>query len=171
MEMLILVDEKDNEIGYEEKEPCHRWPAKLHRAFSIFVFDSSGRMFIHKRASNKKTWPNFWTNACCSHPRKGEKLEDAVKRRLKEELGFTCPLKEIFSFVYSAKFDNAVGENEFDHVFVGTYDGQISPDKTEIAEWKFVTVSELKKDIEQNPQKYTPWFKTAYERVIKSRKD
>lgn len=167
MEMLILVDKNDKETGYEEKEKCHAHPAKLHRAFSIFIFNRKGQMLIHKRSRLKKTWPGFWTNACCSHPRKGESVHAAAKRRLKEELGFSCSLKEAFSFVYKASYDKKWGESEFDHVFMGKYDGAIKPDKTEIDEWKFVDTEWLKKDVRESPEKYTPWFKSGFRRALK----
>ena len=165
---MILVDSKDKEIGYEEKEPCHIWPAKLHRAFSVFIINSKGEMLVHKRAAGKKTWPGFWTNSCCSHPRKGEATAIAAARRLKEELGIVCQLKHLFTFEYSARFDDKWGENEVDHVFLGSYDGLVKADKNEIAEWKFVPIAELKNDMAKHPEKYTPWFKIALERVLKN---
>ena len=116
-DFLILVDENDNEVGYEEKELCHLLPTKRHRAFSIFIFNSAGKILIHKRSALKKTWPGFWTNACCSHPRKGESLEEATARRLQEELGFQTQLIHLFTFLYHADYDGTYGENEIDHVF------------------------------------------------------
>lgn len=163
---LILVDKNDKEIGYEQKESCHRYPAKLHRAFSIFLFNSKNEMLVHKRHSSKKTWPGFWTNACCSHPRKGEKMENAVQRRLKEELGIQCPLTYLFKFVYEAKFDENWGEHELDYVFIGRYDGEFGPDKKEIEELKFVSLKDLKEDVQKNPKQYTPWFKIALGKVL-----
>ncbi|MEM7813553.1 MAG: isopentenyl-diphosphate Delta-isomerase [Candidatus Aenigmatarchaeota archaeon] len=167
-DMMILVDPCDKEVGYEEKWLCHSWPAKLHRAFSVFIINSNGEMLIHKRAAGKKTWPGFWTNACCSHPRRGENVDEAAKRRLREELGIACPLRRLFTFEYSARFDEKWGENEVDHVFLGRYDGPVNADKKEIEEWKFVPVAELKKDVLEHPEKYTPWFKIAFERVANS---
>lgn len=164
-DQLILVDKNDREVGSEEKEKCHR-PPKLHRAFSIMIY-KDGKMLIHKRASGKKTWPGFWTNACCSHPRKGESIEKAAETRLKEELGFTCPLKFLFKFEYRAMYNEGWGEHEVDHVFEGHYDGPIKPDKNEVEEIKFVDVKELKADIEKHPEKYTPWFKIAFNKIHK----
>lgn len=166
METVILVDKNDKEVGYCEKEKCHIIPAKLHRAFSVFIFNSKGQVLIHKRSSMKKTWPGYWTNACCSHPRKGELVNAAAKRRLNEELGFSCSLKEVFSFVYKADFDKKYGENEFDHVFVGKYNGTIMPDKNEVDEWKFVDAEWLKKDVRKCPEKYTPWLKMSLEHAL-----
>ncbi len=169
MEELILVDSRDNVVGYAEKEECHHIPAKLHRAFSVFIFNSKGEMLVQKRSSKKKTWPEFWANACCSHPRKGEELEDATVRRLREELGFDCVLQYLFTFEYKADYDEKWGENEVDSVFIGTYDGTVKPNKNEIDEYKFVDIEWLRKDVKSNPDKYTPWFKTALERVLKAK--
>ncbi|MFH0832577.1 MAG: isopentenyl-diphosphate Delta-isomerase [Candidatus Aenigmatarchaeota archaeon] len=165
-EMLILVDKNDKEIGFEEKEKCHLNPAKLHRAFSIFIFNRKNEMLVHKRSTKKKTWPGFWTNACCSHPRKGETTDFAAKRRLKEELGFATELKQISKFQYDAKYDEKYGENEFDYVFAGFYDGKVNADKNEIDEWKYVNLDALLKDMRNAPEKYTPWFKIALPRVV-----
>ena len=166
MDQLIIIDENDNEIGYGEKDECHLIPAKLHRAFSIFIFNSKGEMLIHKRSSLKKTWPGYRTNACCSHPRKGESLEDATARRLQEELGFTCPLERLFSFYYKADYDSTYGEHEIDHVFIGTYDGDIKPDRNEVEMHTFITIDALLDDIKRSPHTYTPWFKQALPTVL-----
>lgn len=166
MDELQLVDPDDHDIGFAEKELCHHIPTTLHRAFSIFIFNKQGQILIHKRADGKKTWPRFWSNACCSHPRKGESLEEATTRRLHEELGFTCPLIHAFTFAYKADYDDHYGENEIDHVFIGIHDGAVKPDEEEIADWKFVPISELLHDIKANPEQYTPWFKVALPGVL-----
>ena len=166
MEKIILVDEKDNEIGTEEKIKAHQNGGKLHRAFSIFIFNSQGQMLIHKRAKTKYHSPGLWTNACCSHPKPGESLKEAVHRRLKEEMGFDCELEEVFNFIYKADVGNGLTEWEFDHVFIGRFDGEPEPNPEEVDDWKWMNIDELKKDIEQKPEKYTPWFRTAFERVV-----
>jgi len=166
MDELILVDSEDNEIGCAEKESCHIIPTKLHRAFSIFILNYENEMLIHKRSGLKNTWPGFWTNACCSHPRKGESIEDAAKRRLMEELGFACPVDYIFKFQYKADYDERYGENEIDHVFMGIYGGPIKPDKDEIDEWRFLPIEALIRDVEKQPHLYTPWFINALPEVI-----
>ncbi len=166
MDELIIVDKEDKEIGWGEKDECHLIPAKLHRAFSIFIFNSKGEMLIHKRSGSKKTWPGYWTNACCSHPRKGESLEEATTRRLREELGFTCPLKFLFSFYYKADYDSTYGEHEIDHVFMGTYGGDVTPDRNEVEEFAFVPADALLEDVQSAPQKYTPWFRQALPTVL-----
>jgi isopentenyl-diphosphate Delta-isomerase len=166
MDMLILVDEANRETGSEEKEKCHLIPTRLHRAFSIFIVNSRKEMLVHRRSGSKKTWPGYWTNACCSHPRKGESLEVATQRRLGEELGFSCPVEHLFSFHYEACYDGAYGENEIDHVSLGIYDGPVTPDMDEIAEWKFVAPESLAAHVAAEPDKYTPWFKAALPRVL-----
>jgi isopentenyl-diphosphate delta-isomerase len=164
---IILVDDRDNDIGSEEKELCHRLPVKLHRAFSIFIFNGERQMIIQKRSTAKKTWPGFWSNACCSHPRKGEDLSEATLRRLQEELGFTCPLQHIFTFRYNADYSTEFGESEIDHVFIGQFDGEVKPNGDEIDDWQFISFDVLSRDVAGNPEKYTPWFKEALPEVIK----
>lgn len=165
-ELLILVDENDNEIGYEEKVRAHLGEGKLHRAFSIFIFNDKNELLLQKRNKEKMLWGEFWTNTCCSHPRKGESLEEATHRRLMEEMGFDCELKEIFRFPYQAKFKDVGSEKEIDHVFVGRYNGPVKPDPKEVADWKWISIKELKKDIEKNPDNYTPWFKISLNKVL-----
>jgi isopentenyl-diphosphate delta-isomerase len=167
MDEVILVDHWDNDIGIEEKEACHRLPVKLHRAFSVFIVNRERQMLIQKRAAIKKTWPGFWSNACCSHPRKGETLSQAVPRRLLEELGFTCPLSHIFTFRYKADYSEEFGENEIDHVLIGEFNGVVTPNKDEIDEWQFISLDQLRRDIADNPGKYTPWFMKALPEVMK----
>ncbi|MDI6806498.1 MAG: isopentenyl-diphosphate Delta-isomerase [Candidatus Aenigmarchaeota archaeon] len=169
-EELILVDEKDNEIGFEEKMKCHLGNGILHRAFTIFIFNKNNQMLIQRRSKKKFLWGLCWANACCSHPRKGESLEQATHRRLKEELGFNCKLQYLFSFIYHANFANRGSEYELDHVFVGRYDGEVTPNPEEIAEWKWIDIEKLKKDIRKNPDQYTPWFKLSINKVLKSLK-
>jgi len=165
-EMIILVDKNDREIGSEEKIKAHENGGSLHRAFSIFVFDKEGRMLIQRRAMKKYHCAGLWTNACCSHPNKGEVLEKAVHRKLKQEFGFDTDLKETFSFIYKADFDNGLTEHELDHVFVGNFDGKPKPNPDEIDGYKWINSLELQKDVEKNPDKYTPWFKIALDKVI-----
>lgn len=155
---IILVDEKDRETGTEEKMKAHR-EGKLHRAFSIFLFNSQGEMLLQRRAKSKYHCGSLWSNTCCSHPRKGEMLESAAHRRLMEEMGIDCEIKEVFSFIYSAKFENGLIENELDHVFIGRFDGEPKPNPEEVDECKWVSIIELMNDVNENPKSYTPWFK------------
>lgn len=165
-ERVILVDENDNEIGTDEKINAHKH-AKLHRSFSIFVFNSKHELMIQKRASTKYHSPNLWSNTCCSHPRPRESLEQATLRKLKQEMGFTCKLKEKFTFIYNVPFDNGLTEHEFDHVFFGTFDGAPKPNPMEAERWKWVSLDDLQKDISKYPEKYTFWFKVSFPRVLK----
>ncbi|MFH1445673.1 MAG: isopentenyl-diphosphate Delta-isomerase [Nanoarchaeota archaeon] len=169
-ENVILIDENDQEIGTEKKMQVHR-EGKLHRAFSIFVFNSKGEMLIHQRAKSKYHCGGLWTNACCSHPRPGEVLDEAIHRRLKEEMGFDTDLKRIFSFTYKIKFDNGLFEHEHDHVFIGSFDGEPSANPKEVDDWKWVSAEELERDVQENPDKYTYWFKEALKRVISYMKE
>ncbi len=166
-DVIILVDSHDNVIGYETKEKCHRMKPLLHRAFSVFIFNGRGEMLLTRRAKSKKTWPLFWSNACCSHPKKDETVENAAHRRIMEELGIDCPLRFLFRFQYEAQYDNEWGESEVDSVFVGSHDGTLRCDKNEIADWKFMPASSLREDVKKNPDAYTPWFKFCFERVLK----
>ncbi len=164
-EMLILVDENDRQIGTEEKIKAHE-EGKLHRAFSIFIFNSKGEMLLQKRAKTKYHSGGLWTNTCCSHPRDGERIEEAVHRRLKEEMGFDCELEEKFHFIYKVKLDHGLTEHEFDHVFVGKYDGEVKPNPEEADDFKWINMETLKKDLEEHPENYTEWFKIAIQKFL-----
>jgi len=168
-ETLILVDSEDRPIGSAAKVDCHRLPLLLHRAFSVFLFDQSGRMLITNRSAKKDTWPGSWSNACCSHPREGESTEGAARRRLREELGISAQLRFLFSFEYRADYDGTWGEHELDHVFVGQHNGPLSPDRDEVEDIEFVEVKDLERDVRDRPELYTPWFKISLGRVLDSR--
>ena len=165
MEQVILVDEHDNEIGVEEKTAAHV-NGKLHRAFSIFVFDSHGKLLLQKRAAHKYHSGDLWSNACCGHPRPGEGTEQAAHRRLKEEMGFDCELKNIHSFSYRTEFDNGLIEHEYDHVFVGRTDLQPQHDPSEVGDWKWVEPGWLTSDVKQHPERYTVWFRRCLDEVM-----
>jgi isopentenyl-diphosphate delta-isomerase len=166
-EEIILVDENDNLVGFETKLKAHEDGGKLHRAFSIFVFDARGRLLLQRRAKKKYHFGGLWSNTCCGHPKKGEELQDAAQARLQQEFGFDTRLKELFSFLYRASDDGSgLTEHEFDHVFYGEFDGDPRPNLDEIEDWKWVDVAELMSDLENNPHCYTPWFKIAIQDVI-----
>ncbi len=165
-ELVILVDENDKEIGTGEKMKTHK-EGKLHRAFSIFIFNSKGEMLLQKRAKSKYHSGGLWSNACCSHPRPGEELEQAAHRRLKEEMGFDCDLQKAFHFVYKTNLDNDLTEHEFDHVFIGEYDEEVEINPNEAEDFKWVIIASLKEDVEKNPENYTVWFKIALREVLK----
>lgn len=163
IEEVVLVDKKGKFKGLVEKNEAHKHPVGLHKAISVLIFDKDN-ILIQKRAKNKKTWPMYWANSCCSHPRKGESYQRAAERRLFEEMGIRTKLKRAFKIIYESKFDGDWGENEYDWVFVGEYSGRVNSDPNEIAEYKWVNLEKLKKDVNDNPQIYTPWFKMILDR-------
>jgi isopentenyl-diphosphate Delta-isomerase len=162
---VVLVDTEDREIGTMEKLQAHQ-EGVLHRAFSIFIFNSRGEMLIHQRAEGKYHSAGLWTNACCSHPASGEDLAVALKRRLKEEMHMQADMFELFSFVYKAELENGLTEHEFDHVVYGISDSIPFPNPEEVQAWKYVSIAELHADVEKNPMHYTEWFKLCYQRVL-----
>lgn len=161
-EQVILVDEDDQEIGLMGKMQAHV-EGVLHRAFSVFIFNSQGEMLLQKRSLLKYHCAGLWTNACCSHPRKGEDTIAAAHRRLQEEMGVTCLLSPLFSFTYKAQFNNGLIENEYDHVFVGVTDDKPILNALEVAAFNYVTKEQLLIDIKETPSAYTPWFKICCE--------
>ena len=164
-EKVILIDENDKEIGEEEKIKAHQ-EGKLHRAFSIFIFNSQGKMLLQKRAQDKYHSGGLWSNACDGHPRPGEDIEKAAHRRLKEEMGFDCKLKKIFKFKYKAELENGLVEHEIDHVFWGTYNENPKPNPKEIETFKWVDLKSLLKDVSSHSEKYAFWFKAALPKVV-----
>jgi len=162
-EKVILVDQEDNIIGTMPKMEAHE-KALLHRAFSVFILNKKGKLMLQQRALNKYHSPALWTNTCCSHQRIGENNLEAGRRRLKEEMGFTTPLEELFSFTYKAPFDNGLTEYELDHVMLGYYNGLPKINSEEVASWKWMSLAKIKIDIEKNPEYYTAWFKIIYKR-------
>jgi len=165
MEEVILVNENDVQVGTMEKMEAHM-KAVLHRAFSVFVFNNKGEMLLQQRAISKYHSGGLWTNACCSHPRPGEETADAAQRRLQEELGFTTELQKAFTFSYHAPFDNGLAENEFDHVFIGKFDGEITPLPSEVQDFCYKKMEDISSSLESHPQKYTAWFHLAYPKVV-----
>ena len=165
---IILVDQKDNQMGIGEKMKVH-YQGKLHRAFSIFLFNSKGKMLIQQRARTKYHSPGLWSNTCCSHPKPGETLSQATKRRLREEMGIECGLQEVFSFIYRAQLGDLI-EHEFDHVFTGSFDREPKLNKEEARAYKWISPMELKKDIKECPEKYTYWFRIILNRIFNQEK-
>ena len=161
---VILVNEKDEITGSMEKTEAHE-KGLLHRAFSIFVFNNKGEMLIQQRAIDKYHSGGLWTNACCSHPQPGEETGIAAKKRLKEEMGFEIPVTKLFDFVYKIKFDNGLTEYEFDHVFVGEYDGVVNYDKDEVMAACYKPMQEINHSMKNNPGEYTAWFQLAFPRM------
>ena len=164
MTEVILVNQHDEQTGTMEKMEAHR-KGILHRAFSIFIFNNKGEMLLQQRASDKYHNGDLWTNACCSHPNPGEEISTAAIRRLDEEMGFTTSLEKVFDFTYHATFDNGLTEHEFDHVFVGTYDGEIKINKGEVKDFCYRAMDEIKSSMQSHPQKFTAWFKIAFPKI------
>ena len=162
-EQVVLVDEKDNPIGLMEKMEAHE-KALLHRAFSVFIFNKKGELMLQQRAASKYHSPLLWTNTCCSHQRDGETNLEAGKRRLQEEMGFVTEIKEVFSFIYKAPFDNGLTEHELDHVMVGSFEDAPNINKEEVESYKWMTLEDVKSDIENNPEIYTAWFKIIFDK-------
>lgn len=162
-EMVILVNENDKKIGLMAKQEAHV-KALLHRAFSVFIFNDKNELMLQQRAFDKYHSPGLWTNTCCSHQRDGESNIDAGKRRLKEEMGFESELKETISFIYKAPFDNGLTEHEYDHILIGFYNETPNLNPDEAANWKWMSVEDIKKDISKNPGNYTAWFKIIFEK-------
>jgi isopentenyl-diphosphate delta-isomerase len=162
-EQLILVDENDFELGTEEKLKTHL-EGKLHRAFSIFVFDDCGRLLLQKRARTKYHSGGLWSNTCCGHPRPGEPTLDAAHRRLGEEMNFKCELRRFFTFQYHAELENDLVENEYDHVFIGKFNGAPLPEKDEVEDWQWIDLNDLKDNLRGRPAEYSYWLRVALEK-------
>ena len=163
---VILVDEQDSPLGTMEKIEVHE-KALLHRAFSVFIFNDKKEMLLQKRAVRKYHSASLWTNACCSHPKPGEDTIAAAQKRLQEEMGFTIGLQKAFEFIYKAPFENGLTEHEFDHVLIGSYSGEISPNPDEVSDYCFMRLPEIDQSIQSHPAKYTEWFKIAFPKVVK----
>ncbi|MFO7672898.1 MAG: isopentenyl-diphosphate Delta-isomerase [Lutibacter sp.] len=162
-EQVILVNEKDEKIGLMPKMEAHE-KAVLHRAFSVFVFNDKNELLLQQRAAHKYHSPLLWTNTCCSHQRDGEENIEAGKRRLEEEMGFVCELKEVTWFIYKAPFDNGLTEHELDHILIGYYNENPILNKEEVESFKWMTIEEVKHDMQIHPEIYTEWFKIIFDK-------
>lgn len=162
-EQVVLVNEKDEKIGLMPKQEAHV-KGVLHRAFSVFIFNSKNELMLQQRAFEKYHTPGLWANTCCSHQRDGESSIEAGKRRLMEEMGFTTDLKETTTFIYKAPFDNGLTEHELDHILVGSYEADPKINPEEVASWKWMDLEEVRDDIKNNPDIYTPWFKIIFDK-------
>ena len=161
---VILVDETDKELGVCDKLTAHQ-QGRLHRAFSIFVFDSRGQWLIQQRAGDKYHSGGLWSNTCCSHPPPSRDIRKAARASLRREMGIECDIHEVFVFIYEARFDNGLTEHELDHVFIGTFDGEPRPDAREVADWMWVDTGALSRSLERKPDMYTYWFGTIFKKV------
>lgn len=161
VERVVLVDELDNPIGLMEKIEAHE-KALLHRAFSVFILNDKNEVMLQQRAAEKYHSPLLWANTCCSHQREGESNIEAGQRRLQEEMGFVVPLKELFHFIYKAPFDNGLTEHELDHVMIGYYNENPVINLEEVADWKWMSLEDIQKDMKENSELYTAWFKIIF---------
>jgi isopentenyl-diphosphate delta-isomerase len=156
---LILVDAADQNVGYLSKALCHEGRGVLHRAFSLLIFNDYGELLIQQRAASKRLWPLYWSNSVCSHPRGAETLEAATQRRLREELGISCPLQFLFKFQYQAQFDATGAEHELCSVFIGRCGDRIKVNSDEIHDWRWISTGALQREIAaEGASRFTPWF-------------
>jgi isopentenyl-diphosphate delta-isomerase len=161
-DLLVLVDERDRVLGFREKDACHDGGGVLHRAFSVLIFDDRGRILLQRRSRRKRLWPLRWSNSCCSHPRKGETVATAARRRLREELGMVARLKIAGRVRYRFRYGRRGAENELTAVLLGRSRGAVAPDPDEVADWKWVDATELERDLARHPRRYTPWFRLEW---------
>ena len=165
MELVVLVNEADQQIGLMEKLEAHQ-KGLLHRAFSVFLFNKKGEMLLQKRANTKYHAPNLWTNAVCSHPRNGESYKNGAMRRLNEELGISTEIEEKFHFIYKADVGQNLWEHELDYVFVGIYEGIFNLNPNEVSETRYISLVDLQKEILSNPDNFTEWFKIILNKYL-----
>jgi len=165
-EALILVDAADREVGHLSKERCHEGRGVLHRAFSLLIFNDVGELLLQQRSVHKRLWPLYWSNSCCSHPRRAESVETATRRRLHEELGVSCPLQFLFKFEYQAQFDAAGAEHELCSVFVGRSSERLRVNRHEILNWRWIGQEALQAELAGNgASRFTPWFRLEWDRI------
>ena len=164
-EALILVDPSDQVVGYLDKSAAHDGAGVLHRAFSLFIFNQQGQLLLQQRAPGKRLWPEFWSNSCCSHPRRGESMDEAVHRRLEQELGMTADLSFAYKFEYSAPFHDLGTEHELCWVYIGQTSVEPVINTTEIMDWRWIEPADLTSAIGREPDRYTPWLKLEWERL------
>lgn len=165
---VVLVDEKDNQVGVEGKTKAHKNGGTLHRAISVFLFNDKGEALIQKRSIRKYHAQGLWANTCCSHPRPGEPASSAAKRRLVEEMGIVCDIDEVFTFTYHAYVGNGMTENEFDHVFFGKYNGEPSTNPKEVDAWRWVSLEDLREEIGEDKERFAPWLVLMLDKVIET---
>lgn len=162
-EELILVDELDNEQGHSSKAACHDGAGILHRAFSAFLFNPAGELLLQQRADTKRLWPGYWSNSCCSHPRRGESMAEATGRRLAEELNVESELSFVYKFRYHASYGEYGSEHELCYVFLGRIDGEVRANAQEISATRFANADTLHAELSENPERFTPWFKLEWD--------
>ncbi len=164
-EPLIVVDEQDKILDYKSKAECHKGNGILHRAFSIFIFNHKKQLLLQKRSEQKLLWPLFWSNSCCSHPRKGESYDQATVRRLHEELNIKAPLRFLYKFIYQARYEQIGSEYELCSVYLGRSDQPPDVNPNEIADWKYIDLPQLDEHMALYPDSYSPWFKMEWHSI------
>ncbi len=162
-EQLILVDKDDRERGHLSKAACHDGTGVLHRAFSAFLFNAAGELLLQQRADSKRLWPGYWSNSCCSHPRRGESMNTATVRRLDEELNLAAELRFVYKFRYQASYADLGSEHELCHVFLGRIGNDVQPNAEEISAIRFVSAESLDSELSESPERFTPWFKLEWD--------
>ncbi len=170
-EDLILVDRNDVSVGHLSKARCHDGPGVLHRAFSLFLFNEAGELLLQKRSAQKRLWPGFWSNSCCSHPRRGETMDVATRRRLSDELNFVTELEYVYQFCYTASYGDAGSENELCHVYLGKATSDVRPNQSEIESVRFLSPAALNGEMLESPERFTPWFKQEWEALLANHRD
>ena len=164
-ESLIIVNENNQVLDYQSKLDCHQGEGVLHRAFSIFIFDRAGHLLLQKRSAGKALWPLYWSNSCCSHPRKGESVLQAATRRLKEELDIVAELNSLFTFQYHARFKDIGSEREICEVYFGQISGEVTGNDREIEELKWMDIPAFEDGLALNPDQFTPWLLLEWTRI------
>ena len=164
-EQLILVNGDDQPIGFLDKAGCHDGEGILHRAFSLFIFDAQGRLLLQQRAAGKRLWPGYWSNSCCSHPRRHETMDEAVERRLEEELGMRSDLQFLYKFSYQATFHDLGAEHELCWVYIGSATEDPVVNRTEISAWRWIAADDLDAELAASPKSFTPWFKLEWSQL------
>jgi isopentenyl-diphosphate delta-isomerase len=170
-EELILVDQDDQEIGFLSKADCHNGAGQMHRAFSVFLFNANGELLLQQRSDAKRLWPGYWSNTCCSHPRRGESMPVATRRRLHDELNIETSLEFIYKFSYQAEFGDAGSENELCHVYLGMTGDNVAPNDHEISAVRYVSADALAREFEAAPTHFTPWFKMEWMKLVEEYRD
>ena len=171
-EELILVDADDRQTGFLSKGLCHDGDGVLHRAFSVFLFDEAGQLLLQQRSRSKRLWPGYWSNTCCSHPRRGESMATATARRLRDEINVDASLEFVYKFTYQARFEDIGSENELCHVYLGRVDtAAVRPNDNEIAAIRYVSAAELADELTSSAERYTPWFKLEWQTLLEDYRD
>ncbi len=164
-ESLILVDSQDREIGHRSKAACHDGQGMLHRAFSLFVFNPQGQVLLQQRSAGKRLWPGYWANSCCSHPRRGESMDEATQRRLHQELGMYASLEYLYKFEYHATYGDLGSEHELCWVYVGTSTEPVHANPNEVDDWRFVEPEALDRELEEHPERFSPWLQMEWRQL------